>query len=96
MKRGKLAPGRAACYNAGKRKAVCSMVKTVGIVSLSAGTLGESFVKHELDIGRKRLTNYGLNVRFLPHALSGIEYIKTTRRIAWRTFSRRFAIRRSI
>ena len=78
MKRGagKLAPERAACYNAGKRKAVCGMVKTVGIVSLSAGVLGESFAKHELDIGMKRLADYGLNVRFLPHALAGIEYIK--------------------
>ena len=52
------------------------MVKNVAIVSLSAGTIGEDFVKHELDIGVKRLEDYGLNVTFMPHALKGIEYVK--------------------
>lgn len=52
------------------------MIKTVGIVSLSAGTLGEPFVKHELDLGVKRLEAYGLDLRFLPHSLSGIDYVK--------------------
>ena len=52
------------------------MVKNVAVVSLSAGVLGESFAKHELDIGAKRLADYELNVRFMPHALAGIEYIK--------------------
>ena len=52
------------------------MVKNVAVVSLSAGVLGESFAKHELDIGAKRLADYGLSVRFMPHALTGIEYIK--------------------
>ena len=52
------------------------MVKNVAVVSLSAGVLGESFAKHELDIGAKRLADYGLNVRFMPHALAGIKYIK--------------------
>ena len=51
------------------------MVKTVEIVSLSAGTLGEEFVKHELDIGLQRLRTYGLNVKFAPHALAGRAYI---------------------
>lgn len=51
-------------------------VKTIGIVSLSAGTIGEDFVKHEVALGIKRLENYGLNVRFMPHALQGIDYIK--------------------
>ncbi len=51
------------------------MVKTVEIVSLSAGTLGEEFVKHELDIGLERLRAYGLNVKFAPHALAGRAYI---------------------
>ena len=51
-------------------------IKTVGIVSLSSGILGESFVKHELDIGLRRLQAYGLNVRFLPHALMGLDYVK--------------------
>ena len=51
-------------------------IKTAAIVSLSSGTLGEDFVKHELDIGVRRLENYGLSVRFMPHALKGIEYVK--------------------
>lgn len=52
------------------------MVKTVGIVSLSSGTIGEDFVKHELDLGIDRLKNYGLKVKFMDHALKGIDYLK--------------------
>ena len=33
-------------------------------------------MKHELDIGIKRLNDFGLSVRFMPHALTGIEYVK--------------------
>lgn len=51
------------------------MIKTVGIVSLSSGILGEPFVKHELEIGVNRLREMGLHVRFLPHALKGLAYI---------------------
>ncbi len=51
------------------------MIKTVGIVSLSSGIIGEPFVRHELDIGVRRLESWGLNVRFLPHALKGLDYI---------------------
>ena len=53
------------------------MIKNVAIVSLSSGTIGEDFVKHELDIGLRRLKEHGLNVRFMPHALKGIEYVKS-------------------
>ena len=52
------------------------MIKTVGVVSLSAGTLGEDFVRHELELGVRRLEHYGLKDRFLPHALKGIDYLK--------------------
>lgn len=52
------------------------MIKTVQIVSLSSGILGEPFVAHELALGIKRLEEYGLTVRFSEHALSGIDYIK--------------------
>lgn len=52
------------------------MIKTVGIVSLSSGVLGEGFVRHELELGVARLKAYGLNVRFMEHALCGMEYIK--------------------
>lgn len=52
------------------------MIKTVAIVSLSAGTIGEDFVKHEVNIGLKRLEQFGLNVKIMPHAMKGIEYVK--------------------
>ena len=52
------------------------MVKKIGIVSLSSGVLGESFIKHELKIGVDRLNKYGIEVEFLPNALKGIEFIK--------------------
>ena len=52
------------------------MIKNIAIVSLSAGTIGEDFVKHELEIGIKRLEGFGLRVRFMPNALKGIDYVK--------------------
>ncbi len=51
------------------------MIQNIAIVSLSRGILGESFIKWELDIGLKRLKDYGLNVKFMPHALSGLDYV---------------------
>ena len=38
-------------------------------VSLSAATIGEDFVKHEVNIGLKRLEEFGLNVKVMPHAM---------------------------
>ncbi len=52
------------------------MINTVGIVSLSSGIIGESFIRFESDIGIRRLKEYGLNVKFMPHALMGLDYIK--------------------
>ena len=52
------------------------MLKNVAIVSLSDGTIGEDFVRHEVEIGVKRLKALGLNVIFMPNALKGIEYLK--------------------
>jgi len=52
------------------------MIKTVTVVSLSSGIIGESFVRHELEIGVRRLEEYGLTVKFSRHALMGLEYIK--------------------
>lgn len=52
------------------------MIKNIAIVSLSAGTIGEDFVEHEVEIGKKRLKDLGLNVIFMPNALKGIEYLK--------------------
>ena len=45
---------------------------TVAIVSLSAGTLGEPWVIHKLDIARQRLErDFGVRVRVMPNALKG-------------------------
>ena len=51
-------------------------IKTVGIVSLSSGIIGEARVSHEAEIGLRRLRDYGLEVRFLPHARKGLDYIR--------------------
>lgn len=51
-------------------------IKNIAIVSLSSGTIGEAFAKHELDIGVRRLQGFGLNVTFMPNALKGIEYVR--------------------
>ena len=51
------------------------MIKTVTIVSLSRGMIGESFVKHETDLGVRRLEEMGLKVKFGAHALMGIRYL---------------------
>jgi len=52
------------------------MVKKIAIVSLSAGTIGEDFVAHEIARGLKRLGSYGLQVQLMPHAMRGIAYVK--------------------
>ena len=52
------------------------MVKNIAIVSLSSGTIGEAFAAHEVEIGIRRLKEYGLNVIMMPHAQKGIEYVK--------------------
>lgn len=52
------------------------MIKTIGIVSLSSGILGEASIKHEAEIGLQRLRNAGLTVKFMPYALEGLDYLK--------------------
>jgi muramoyltetrapeptide carboxypeptidase LdcA involved in peptidoglycan recycling len=51
------------------------MIKTVCIVSLSSGSIGEPKVRHELEIGVRRLESFGLNVRFGAHALMGRQHL---------------------
>ena len=51
------------------------MIKNVAIVSLSSGIVGEPSVRFEVEIGLQRLKEYGLKVKFMPHALMGIDYI---------------------
>ena len=48
----------------------------VAVVSLSDGTLGEEFVKHEIDIGLKRLEFLGLKSVIMPNSMKGIKYLK--------------------
>ena len=48
-------------------------VKTIGIVSLSSGILGEDFVQHEVKIGLERLEKLGIQVKFMEHACKGLE-----------------------
>lgn len=51
-------------------------IRNIAIVSLSSGIIGEPFVQFEVEIGLRRLREYGLHVRFMPHARMGMEYIK--------------------
>ena len=53
-----------------------NMIKTVGIVSLSSGIIGEDFIRFEVEIGLRRLREYGLTVKFMPNARKGIDYIR--------------------
>lgn len=48
----------------------------VAIVSLSSGLLGEDFMKHQVELGVKRLKEFGLEPVFMTNSLKGIEYIK--------------------
>lgn len=51
-------------------------IRNIAAVSLSRGILGEPFVRFEVEIGLRRLREYGLNVRFMPNALKGLDYTK--------------------
>lgn len=51
------------------------MVRSVALVSLSRGILGEPFIKHVLKIGMNRLESYGLKVKFMDNALRGLDYL---------------------
>lgn len=48
----------------------------VAIVSLLSGMLGEEFWSHNIEIGVKRLREYGLEPVFMPNSLKGIVYLK--------------------
>ena len=52
------------------------MIKKIGVVSLSSGVLGESFVEHEIKIGIDRLNKLGIEIEFLPNSLKGIDFLK--------------------
>lgn len=48
----------------------------VAVVSLSSGILGEDFCSHTIEIGVKRLKEYGLDPVFMPNALRGVQYLQ--------------------
>ncbi|AUB31208.1 S66 family peptidase [Spiroplasma floricola] len=48
----------------------------IAIVSLSSGILGEDFYSHQLEIGTKRLKQFGLEPVFMNSTLKGSKYIK--------------------
>ena len=50
-------------------------VKTIGVVSLSSGMLGEDFARHQRELGVKRMEAYGIRVKFMTNALKGIAYL---------------------
>ena len=52
------------------------MIRNVAIVSLSSGIVGEPFVRFEAEIGLRRLKEFGLNVKFMPHARMGMDYVR--------------------
>lgn len=52
------------------------MIRNVAIVSLSSGIAGEPFVQYEVEIGLRRLKEFGLNVKFMPNAMKGLEYVR--------------------
>ena len=52
------------------------MIRKVGIVSLSHGTIGKESVSFEVNIGVRRLEAMGLEVRFLPHARMGVAHLR--------------------
>ncbi len=48
----------------------------IAVVSLSAGTLGEPFCSHQLEVGSKRLKDFGFEVVYMENALKGIDFVK--------------------
>lgn len=48
----------------------------VAIVSLSSGMLGEKFCSHNIEIGVRRLREFGLEPVFMENTLKGITYLK--------------------
>ncbi len=48
----------------------------VAIISLSSGILGEAFAKHELELGEKRVKEWGLVPVYMNNALKGMNFLK--------------------
>ena len=52
-------------------------VKKLAIISLSRGLLGEPFMKHEEELGFKRLHSYGIEVVTTTNACKGIDFLQS-------------------
>ena len=50
----------------------------IAIVSLSLGILGEKDCRHELEIGLKRLEDFGLVPVVMPNSLKGVKLEQLT------------------
>lgn len=48
----------------------------VAVVSLSSGMLGEAYCRHDIELGVKRLRQFGLEPEFMPNTLKGEEYLR--------------------
>ena len=58
---------------------------SVAVVSLSSGMPGEEFCSHNIEIGTKRLKEFGLKPVFMPNSLKGI-YFKRASSAAGKRF----------
>ena len=47
-----------------------------GLSRRISSLIGEPFIQFEVEVGLRRLKEYGLNVKFMPHALKGLEYVR--------------------
>lgn len=48
----------------------------IAIVSLSWGIAGEEGSRHQIELGNKRIREFGFEPLWMPHSLKGIEYLK--------------------
>lgn len=48
----------------------------IAIISLSSGILGEPFVKHQLELGKKRIEALGFEVVYTKNALKGSHFLR--------------------
>lgn len=55
---------------------VHTKIRTIALVSLSKGLLGEDFMQHVRDLGLERLQRYGVAVKVMPNAQKGIDYLQ--------------------
>ena len=52
------------------------MIQNIAIVSLSSGIIGEESVRFEVEVGLRRLEEFGLHVQFMPNARKGMAWLR--------------------